>query len=296
MEIKNVVVAGAGVLGSQIAFQAARFGFQVKIWNRHPDRAERRLAGIKDMFMKDMNTSEADYQKAMDHIVDISNDLPKTVAAADLVIESVSESLEIKKAFYADLNQVLPDHTIVASNSSTFVPSQLVKFTNFPERFLHMHFANHIWKQNVAEIVGTDQTNPAVKETAINFTRAIGMVPIVLKKENHGYVMNALLIPLLNAAQTLWANGVADPHTIDKDWMISNGSPLGPFMILDIVGLRTAYEIVNNQYQQTKSPLAKKIADKLKEMIDAGHTGVEAGQGFYHYPNPEFQDPDFLKK
>lgn len=296
MEIKNVVIAGAGVLGSQIAFQAARFGFQVKIWNRHTDRAERRLAAIKGMFMKDMNASEADYQKAMDNIVDISNDLAKTVADADLVVEAVSESLEIKKAFYADLNKVLPDHAIVASNSSTFVPSQLVKFTNFPERFLHMHFANHIWKQNVAEIVGTDQTDPAVKEAVVNFAHAIDMVPIVLKKENHGYVMNALLIPLLNAAQTLWANGVADPHTIDKDWMISNGSPLGPFMILDIVGLRTAYEIVNNQYQQTKSPLAKKIADKLKEMIDAGHTGVEAGQGFYHYPNPEFQDPDFLKK
>lgn len=296
MEIKNVVIAGAGVLGSQIAFQAARFGFQVKIWNRHTDRAERRLAAIKGMFIKDMNASEEDYQKAMDNIVDISNDLAKTVADADLVVEAVSESLEIKKAFYADLNKVLPDHAIVASNSSTFVPSQLVKFTNFPERFLHMHFANHIWKQNVAEIVGTDQTDPAVKEAVINFAHAIDMVPIVLKKENHGYVMNALLIPLLNAAQTLWANGVADPHTIDKDWMISNGSPLGPFMILDIVGLRTAYEIVNNQYQQTKSPLAKKIADKLKEMIDAGHTGVEAGQGFYHYPNPEFQDPDFLKK
>lgn len=296
MEIKNVVIAGAGVLGSQIAFQAARFGFQVKIWNRHTDRAERRLAAIKGMFMKDMNASEEDYQKAMDNIVDISNDLPKTVADTDLVVEAVSESLEIKKAFYADLNKVLPDHAIVASNSSTFVPSQLVKFTNFPERFLHMHFANHIWKQNVAEIVGTDQTDPAVKEAVVNFAHAIDMVPIVLKKENHGYVMNALLIPLLNAAQALWANGVADPHTIDKDWMISNGSPLGPFMILDIVGLRTAYEIVNNQYQQTKSPLAKKIADKLKEMIDAGHTGVEAGQGFYHYPNPEFQDPDFLKK
>ncbi len=296
MEIKNVVVAGAGILGSQIAFQVARFGFQVKIWNRHTDRAERRLAGIKAPFMKDMNASEADYQKAMDNIVDISNDLQKTVADADLVIESVSESLEIKKAFYEDLDKVLPDHTIVASNSSTFVPSQLVKLTDFPERFLHMHFANHIWKQNVAEIVGTDKTDPAVKDAAINFTRAIDMVPIVLKKENHGYVMNALLIPLLNAAQALWANGVADPHTIDKDWVISNGSPLGPFMILDIVGLRTAYEIVNNQYQQTKSPLAKKIADKLKEMIDAGHTGVEAGQGFYHYPNPEFQDPDFLKK
>lgn len=296
MKIKNVVVAGAGVLGSQIAFQAARFGFQVKIWNRHVDRAERRLAAIKAPFMKDMQASEQDYQQAMDHIVDISNDLAKTVADADLVIESVSESLTIKKAFYGDLGKVLPANTIVASNSSTFVPSELVNFTNFPTRFLHMHFANHIWKHNVAEIVGTTDTDSAVKEAVIDFTRAIDMVPVVLKKENHGYVMNALLIPLLNAAQTLWANGIADPHTIDKDWMISNGSPMGPFMILDVVGLRTAYEIVNNQYQQTKDPRAKKIADKLKEMIDAGHTGVEAGQGFYHYPNPEFQDPDFLKK
>lgn len=296
MEIKNVVVAGAGVLGSQIAFQAARFGFQVKIWNRHVDRAERRLASIKAPFMKDMNASEADYQHAMDNIVDISNDLAATVKDADLVIESVSESLEIKKAFYEDLGKVLPDQTIVASNSSTFVPSQLVKFTNFPSRFLHMHFANHIWSHNVAEIVGTDQTTDEVKVAVVDFTHAIDMVPVVLKKENHGYVMNALLIPLLNAAQALWANGVADPHTIDKDWMISNGSPMGPFMILDVVGLRTAYEIVNNQYQQTKDPLAKKIADNLKKMVDEGHTGVEAGQGFYHYPNPEYMDPDFLKK
>lgn len=296
MKIKKVVIAGAGVLGSQIAFQTARFGFQVKIWNRHVDRAQRRLADIKQSFMKDMHASEADYQQAMDNITDISNDLATTVADADLVIESVSESLAIKKAFYEELGKVLPEKTIVASNSSTFVPSELVKFTNFPSRFLHMHFANHIWSHNVAEIVGTAQTDPAVKESVINFAHAIDMVPVVLKKENHGYVMNALLIPLLNAAQALWANGIADPHTIDKDWMISNGSPMGPFMILDVVGLRTAYEIVKNQSDKTNDPLAKKIAEKLKEMIDAGHTGVEAGQGFYHYPHPEFQDPDFLKK
>lgn len=295
MEIKNVVVAGAGVLGSQIVFQTARCGFQVKIWNRHVDRAEKRLASIKAPFMQDMHATEADYQAAMDNIVDISNDLVATVKDADLVIESVSESVEIKKAFYKELGEVLPDQTIVASNSSTFVPSQLVKFTNFPERFLHMHFANHIWSHNVAEIVGTDQTLPEVKDAVIKFARDIKMVPVVLNKENHGYVMNALLIPLLNAAQALWANGIADPHTIDKDWMISNGSPMGPFMILDVVGLRTAYEIVNNQYQQTKDPLAKKIADNLNKMIDEGHTGVESGQGFYHYPNPEYKDPDFFK-
>lgn len=295
MKIKNVVVAGAGVLGSQIAFQAASYGYKVKIWNRHIDRAEKRLAAIKPAFMHDMKASAADYQQAMDNIVEISNDLKKVVADADLVIESVSESLEIKKAFYAELCPLLPAKTIITSNSSTFMPSQLVGFTDRPDRFAHLHFSNHIWSHNVAEIVGTPQTKPEVIADITDFARSIHMVPIVLNKENPGYVMNALLVPLLNAAMALWANDVADPHTIDKDWMISNGSPLGPFMIQDIVGLRTTYAVVVNQYKQTGNELFKKIADKLKPMIDAGHTGVEAGQGFYHYPDAEFKDPNFFK-
>ncbi|HJA21125.1 MAG TPA: 3-hydroxyacyl-CoA dehydrogenase [Candidatus Limosilactobacillus intestinipullorum] len=295
MEIKNVVVAGAGVLGSQIAFQIARSGYPVKIWNRHTDRAEKRLAAIKKPFISEMNASEAEYQAAMGNIVNISSDLAATVADADLVVESVSESVEIKKAFYRELCPLLPEKTIITSNSSTFVPSELVDFTDRPDKFAHMHFANHIWKHNVAEIVGNPQTSPAVIDDLVDFARSIKMVPIVLKKEQHGYIMNALLVPLLNAAMALWANGVADPHTIDKDWMLSNGAPLGPFMIQDIVGLRTTYAVVQNQYQQTHNELFKKIADKLKPMIEAGHTGVEAGQGFYHYPNPEYQDPDFFK-
>lgn len=295
MEIKNVVVAGAGVLGSQIAFQIARSGYPVKIWNRHTDRAEKRLAAIKKPFISEMNASEAEYQAAMGNIVNISSDLAATVADADLVVESVSESVEIKKAFYRELCPLLPEKTIITSNSSTFVPSELVDFTDRPDKFAHMHFANHIWKHNVAEIVGNPQTSPAVIDDLVDFARSIKMVPIFLKKEQHGYIMNALLVPLLNAAMALWANGVADPHTIDKDWMLSNGAPLGPFMIQDIVGLRTTYAVVQNQYQQTHNELFKKIADKLKPMIEAGHTGVEAGQGFYHYPNPEYQDPDFFK-
>lgn len=295
MEIKNVVVAGAGVLGSQIAFQTARAGFQVKIWNRHPERAEQRLADIKDQFIKDMDATEADYDAAMKNIVTISSDLGSVVADADLVIESVSESVEIKKAFYEELCPLLPEKTILTSNSSTFIPSELVGFTDRPDKFANLHFANHIWKHNVAEIMGSPKTDPAVIESLHDFAKNIKMVPVVLKKEQHGYVMNALLVPLLNAAMALWANDVADPHTIDKDWMISNGSPLGPFMIQDIVGLRTTYAVVMNQYQQTGNELFKKIGDKLKPMIDAGHTGVEAGQGFYHYPNSEFLDPHFFE-
>lgn len=296
MAFKNITVAGAGVLGSQIAYQTALSGFKVTVYNHHVDTAQRRLAALKEDYQRDLGLSDEKFQAGMDNIVNITTDLKEAVQDADYVIEALPESLELKEKFYTELSEVAPEKTIFASNSSSFVPSQLVKYVDRPAKYLHMHFANKIWRFNVAEIMGTDQTDPAVYQEVVDFARQIKMVPIEVHKEQHGYVLNAVLMPLIGSAMQLWAKGVSDPHTIDKDWMISNGSPLGPFMILDIVGLRTAYEIVNNQYQQTKSPLAKKIADKLKEMIDAGHTGVEAGQGFYHYPNPEFQDPDFLKK
>jgi 3-hydroxybutyryl-CoA dehydrogenase len=119
------------------------------------------------------------------------------------------------------------------------------------------------------------------------------MLPIVLKKEQHGYIMNALSVPFLNAALGLWGKGVADPITIDKDWMNSTGSPMGPFMSMDVIGLRTVWAIFSSH---ADTPEQKAIADKLKAMIDAGHYGVEAGEGFYTYPHPAYEDPNFLKE
>ena len=126
------------------------------------------------------------------------------------------------------------------------VPSQLVKFVDRPAKFLHMHFANKIWRFNVAEIMGTEQTDPAVYQEVVDFAHAIKMVPIPLHKEQPGYVLNSLLIPFVISAMALWVKGVADPQTVDKDWMISTGSPVGPFMMLDDVGLRTVWNIVTN--------------------------------------------------
>ena len=143
--------------------------------------------------------------------------------------------------------------------------------------------------------MGTSQTSPEVIEEATKFAREIKMVPIILNKEQHGYILNSLLIPLLASGLSLWAKGVADPAMIDKDWMISTGAPMGPFGILDMVGLRTAAQIERNAYAQTKDESHKKIADKMEQMIQEGHEGKESGQGFYNYPNPAFMDPDFLK-
>ena len=292
MTIENVTIAGAGTLGSQIAFQSALCGHQVRIWNPHPERAERRLEALRPFYKRDVHLTDEQFDEALARIISIANDWEQSFQDADLVIEAVPESLEVKEEFYHHLAEVLPPAALIASNSSTFVPSQLVKFVDRPEKFLHLHFANHIWQFNTAEIVGNAQTKPEVINAVVAFAKSIKMLPIVLKKEQPGYIMNSLSVPFLNAALGLWVKGVADPMTIDKDWMNSTGSPMGPFMSMDMIGLRTVWAIYN---AHADDPASQAIAAKIKEMIDQGHYGIEAGQGFYTYPHPAFEDPDFLK-
>ena len=132
--------------------------------------------------------------------------------------------------------------------------------------------------------MGHPGTSPEAYEAVAEFAEQIFMVPLRLKKEQPGYILNSLLVPFLNAAQALYAKDVADPETIDKTWTLATGAPIGPFRILDIVGLNTAYNIVCMS-PEIKDPdsLPSKIAAKLKEYIDAGKTGINAGEGFYNY-------------
>lgn len=127
------------------------------------------------------------------------------------------------------------------------------------------------------------------------FAKAIGMIPVVMHKEQPGYVLNTVLIPWLNSAMILWAKGIADPMTIDKVWMRDLSANVGPFGILDIIGMRTHYNIVKDEAERTNNSDLKLVAEKMKERIDANKLGPSTGEGFYHWPNPEFQDPNFLK-
>ncbi|MCH3921565.1 3-hydroxyacyl-CoA dehydrogenase [Limosilactobacillus sp.] len=295
MAFSNITIAGAGVLGSQIAYQTALSGFKVTIYDHNIESVKERLTALEPSYKHDLKLSDKELQAGMDNIVNVTTDLNDAVKDADYVIEALPESLAIKEEFYKELSAAAPKKTVFASNSSTFVPSQLVDYVDRPAKYLHMHFANMIWRHNVAEIMGTVQTDPTVYQEVVDFAKAIKMVPIELHKEQHGYVLNALLVPLLSSALQLWVKNVADPQTIDKDWMISTESPLGPFMILDQVGVRTSLQMVENFYAMTHNEVYKEIDAKLKEMAAAGHFGQESGQGFYHYPHPEFADPNFLE-
>ncbi len=318
MDFKKVVVAGGGVLGVQIAFQTAMKGFDTTIWLRSEASIERtkpRLDHIHLSYRDSLEQTKAllndprvayVYPKGL--IDDISNtktedidamlkkvdsvyenmkletDVERAFSDADLVIESMSENLDAKKAFYTMLGPILPEKAVLVSNSSTMLPSTLAHFTGRPEKFLHLHFANRIWAQNIAEIMGHEGTDQVYYDQMVEFAEAIGMLPIKIHKEQPGYVLNSLLVPFLDAALSLAATGVSDPHTIDQTWERSTGAPLGPFKIYDVVGLKTAYEITSSKpgADDPDSLTSKKLA-YLKEKIDRGELGVTEGKGFYDY-------------
>lgn len=297
MKIKNVTVAGTGVLGSQIAFQTAFKGFPVAAYDINDEaleKAKQRFKVLMDRYQDDEYGTKDEVEAAYNRI-SLHTDLAKAVENADLVIEAVPEILKIKKEFYQKLAKVAKDETIFASNSSTMVPSQIVESTGRPEKYLHLHFANEIWKLNIAEIMKHERTSPEVFEEVIEFAKAIAMVPIPLHKEQPGYVLNTLLVPHLKASMQLVVDGIAEPEIVDKTWMISTGSPVGPFGFLDIIGPNTPYNLYNG-WGEKGDKLSAKVAAWIKEeYIDKDRLGTANGKGVYNYPNPAYQDPDFTK-
>ncbi|WP_079504625.1 3-hydroxyacyl-CoA dehydrogenase [Mesobacillus jeotgali] len=297
MNYKNITIAGSGVLGSQIAFQTAFSGFNVSIYDINDEalgRAKERILKLKPRYQEDLGASEQELDSAYNRL-SFYSDLAQAAADADLVIEAVPEVVDIKTDFYKKLGQVAPEKTVFATNSSTLLPSQFAEATGRPEKFLALHFANEIWKNNTAEVMKHPGTDMKVFDEVMEFAKAIGMVALPLHKEQPGYILNSLLVPFLEAGQMLLMKEVADPETIDKTWMIATGAPKGPFAILDIVGITTAYNIANAK-GEAGVPQFKELANLLKtEYIDKGKLGAATGEGFYKYPNPSYEQPGFLK-
>src|SRR5690554_6212835 len=139
-------------------------------------------------------------------------------------------------------------------------PSQIVDFTDRPEKYLHLHFANEIWRLNIAEVMKHENTSDEVFEEVIEFAKAIAMVPIPLHKEQPGYVLNTLLVPFLKAAMQLVVDGITDPKVVDKTWMISTGASLGPFAFLDIIGPNTPYNLYKS-YGESGDEISARAAE-----------------------------------
>lgn len=298
MNYKNITVAGSGVLGFQIAFQAAFHGFNVTVYDINDEileKAKAKFSNMSEAFKRDLKATQQQIEAARQNL-SYTSDLAESVKDADLLIEAVPENPAIKIDFYEKLSKVAPEKTVFVTNSSTLLPSDFAEATGRPTKFLALHFANTIWLHNTAEIMGHATTDPTVFDDVVAFAKAIGMLALPLHKEQPGYILNSLLVPLLSAATSLLVNEVADLQTIDKTWMKATGAPLGPFGILDVVGITTAYNINRMAADKSKDELKIKTVNYLKEnFIDTNKLGISTGEGFYTYPNPAYKNPDFLK-
>lgn len=285
-------------MGGQIAFQSAFHEFNVTVYDIKEElleNARQKFQGLGERYKRDLGATQEQIDAVFRRLT-YSTDLAGAVADADLAIEAIPENVQIKKDFYTKLGKVAPAKTIFATNSSTLLPNQFAAETGRPDRFLALHFANEIWKNNTAEIMGHPGTDPQTFDTVVQFAKDIGMMAIPIHKEQPGYVLNSLLVPFLKAALELYFKGVADPETIDRTWMKATGAPTGPFAIYDVVGLTTAYNITKMNADASGDAQMQKAAQALKEnFIDKGKLGVATGEGFYKYPNPIFKQPDFLK-
>lgn len=313
-KFQNIVVAGGGVLGSQIAFQAAYCGFDVTIWLRSESsigRTQPKLAQLKETYLEtiqkmaspegkssqiwacgiadgdsfDPEACAARVEKAADSIR-LELDIDKAVENADLVIESMAENPDDKIAFYQKLAPAMPEKTVLVTNSSTLLPSKFAKYTGRPEKYLALHFANSIWKNNTAEIMAQPATSDEAFQAVMVFAEQIRMVPLPVRKEKSGYLLNSMLVPLLFSAMDLYVNGISDPESIDRAWTLGTGAPKGPFHILDTVGLTTAHNIVK-QYTKIPRFLApynfRGMEAMLKKYLDEGKLGMSSGEGFFKY-------------
>jgi len=245
MEIKKIMVAGAGVLGSQVAWQMAFHGYQVQVFDAFEEGLEAGKA-FHQKFATLFKASRGASQEAVDRALgrlSYTTRMDKAVEDADLLSESIPENLDIKKKFYRELALLAPEKTIFTTNSSTLLPGMMADETGRPGKFLALHFANPVWEANVGEVMMHEGTQQEYFERIIEFTKTIGLVPIPIYKEQSGYVLNSMLVPLLTIAQNLYYEGVSDYESIDKTWMISTGAKFGPFGIIDLVGMQTVYNI-----------------------------------------------------
>ena len=316
---KKVTVLGGGVLGTQIGLMCAYYGYDTTFWLRSEGsigRTQPKIERYSGMMLEDLANAKTlignpmgvflypkgmiqDWKSVTAESIDelcktgaenlknnvhIELDPKKAVEGAYIVIESMSEDPEAKKAVYTQFKDLLDPDTILLTNSSTLLPSMFEMYTGRPEKYLALHFANTIWKNNTAEVMGHAGTDPEIYNEVVKFATTIGMVPLQLHKEQPGYILNSMLVPYLSSAQELWANGVSDPETIDLTWKLATGAPKGPFEILDIVGLETAYNIhIMKPESREEGSVEQRICKLLKEKIDNGETGINAGKGFYDY-------------
>lgn len=291
-DIKNFLVLGSGTLGLRVALQAAISGFNTTVY----DISDKALEAGKNIQIKILKSliksgqiSEDKFDEVMSRLKFTSN--PEEAAAnADFINESVTEEPDIKEKVWKQFGELCPQHTVFTTNTSYLLPSMFAEASGRPGRFCAFHF-HDVFTARVVDIMPHPGTESWMIELLDDMGKKLNQIPVRMKRENPGYIFNTMLMAFLGAAGALVTYDIAAIEDVDRSWMGNFSMPAGPFGIMDQIGLDTAWHVTHKM----KDTRSQKFAAFLKSYIDEGKLGIKTGEGFYKYPNPSYQSPEFLK-
>lgn len=298
-DIKKVLIIGSGTMGKHIGLQCALFDCDVIMYDIDEKILERSLGHIAKIAARLARQGYITEERATEAVgrMKATTDIAQACSGVQLVSESVPENVALKQKVWKQFDEYLPADAILTTNTSTLVASQFAEASGRPARFLAWHFHLPAYTANVVDVMPHEGTDPELVQLMIDFSRRIQQTPIFIKKEYAHYVYNEMLTALLFAARKLAVYDVAHVHDIDRAWMAIANTQIGPFGIMDAIGLDTVHHVTNESLNNTPDdPVIQDVVKFLQARVDSGELGIKTGKGFYHYPNPEYADPNFVER
>ncbi len=294
--IETICIFGAGFMGAQIGLQCASHGYTTWIVG-HSDKS---LKQTSQTLTQELEVRVKKQQITMNEMkailnrIHLTQDMKECADSVDLVIEAVPEKLDIKREVFTQLDKICPSNTILATNSSSIRISSIEDATRRPDRVLNTHFYPPIWERPMVELMRGTKTSDETIEHVREFARNIGLTPLLVHKESTGFIFNRVWRAIKRECLHLVGDGVASFEDVDRAWIIFTGMQIGPFGLMDLVGLDVVRDIEMEYYHESGDE--KDYPPRLLlNKIENGDLGVKTGKGFYTYPNPAFERPDWLR-
>lgn len=295
-DIKKVLILGAGTMGQQIGLQCAMCGYDVAYYDISQDildDAKKRVEKLASWYASTGRLTEEQLRQTLAR-VSYTSDAAKAAQDADIINESVPEDPVLKGKVFAQFNALCPERTIFTTNTSYLIPSLFAEASGRPDKLLALHF-HDLRMTNVVDLMPHPGTDPEVTGLVNEFAKRVGLAVIMLQRENFGYVFNTMISSLFFSAMTLASKGVSSIEDVDRAWMGVTHMPVGPFGLMDQIGLKTVWTITEYWAKKAGDRQSQRNADFLKQYVDKGELGYKTNKGFYTYPDPSYGKPGFLK-
>ena len=275
MEIKTIAIIGTGFMGDQIASRAILYDYKLKLYDINEDSLNVIRKSLAGFLRRRRMKEKLEW-------ISFHTDLAEAVSDADLIIETIPEKLELKREIFSKIDELAPPNAIIATNSSSIPISKIEDSVKRKGQVLNIHFYAPISTMPMVDIMRGTQTTDIVFETGIKWIESLECTPLVVKKECLGFVFNRVWHAVKKECLKIWAGGNADIETVDTAWQIFTGMGLGPFRLMDGVGLDTVLNVEMTYFNESGN-LDDKPPKELKEMVNKGLLGRKTGKGFYSW-------------